>query len=416
MNLGGLSHSSTGCDSPHAAAARRTELRAEAADLGGASALVLFGDDPDAGIDISKAHPGSLPQFITGRSTLLSNLFRDEVGLRSARMAAERIAARSTELRTVRGIDAVRLAVGIARWRVGGVDFSAPVLLRPLAIRRHHSDFELKLQGAFEVNPELVRAARDHFGLTLDPAGLAALAYDGGIFKPQPVIDQLRALTHSIDTFAVHPRLVVSTFADVAGAMVRDMVDLDHPVLNALGGHAADRDQVAARREAPVVAGPDDRAPAAETLLLDADAEQEEVLARIAAGHSLVVSTLPGTGGTQTVINALGAFVRAGKRVLVVSARRSTLDGVRHRLAGIGLDGLAISPSDVRRDLIRAIARSEKATQPKAAEVDEALVRLRTVLRDYRRALTQPVGRTGASVLEATRRLTRLALLPVPPS
>src|SRR5690606_6052039 len=136
----------------------------------------------------------------------------------------------------------------------------------------------------------------------------------------------------------------------------------------------------------------------------------------IAAGHSLVVSTLPGTGGTQTVINALGAFVRAGKRVLVVSARRSTLDGVRHRLAGIGLDGLAISPSDVRRDLIRAIARSEKATQPKAAEVDEALVRLRTVLRDYRRALTQPVGRTGASVLEATRRLTRLALLPVPPS
>src|SRR5690606_19944553 len=86
------------------------------------------------------------------------------------------------------------------------------------------------------------------------------------------------------------------------------------------------------------------------------------------------------------------------------------------RLAGIGLDGLAISPSDVRRDLIRAIARSEKATQPKAAEVDEALVRLRTVLRDYRRALTQPVGRTGASVLEATRRLTRLALLPVPPS
>ena len=68
-------------------------------------------------------------------------------------------------------------------------------------------------------------------------------------------------------------------------------------------------------------------------LLLDADAEQEAVLARVIAGQSLVVHTLPGTGGTQTVINAVGALVREGRRVLVVSARRSTLDGVRHRLA-----------------------------------------------------------------------------------
>lgn len=416
MNLGELSDSSTGVEIAHAAEARRTALRAEAADLGGASPLVTFVDVPEAGIDISRAHPGSLPQFITGRSTLLSNLFRDEVGLRTARLAAERITARNTELRTVRGIDAVRLAVGLARWRLGGAGFAAPVLLRPLAIRRHHADFELKLQGSFEVNPELIRVAREHFGLTLDAAGLAALAYDGGIFKPQPVIDQLRALTSSIDTFAVHPRLVVSTFADVAGPMVRDMVDLDHPVLNALAGHAADREQVTAPRPEPGLTDPDDRAPASESLLLDADAEQEQVLARIAAGHSFVVSTLPGTGGTQTVINALGAFVRAGKRVLVVSARRSTLDGVRHRLAGVGLDGLAVSPANVRRDLIRAIARSEKATQPKATEVDDALVRLRAVLRDYRRALTQPVGRTGASVLDTTRQLTRLASLPVPPS
>lgn len=416
VTLGDLSDSSTGVGIAHAADARRAELRAQAADLGGGSPLVTFVDAPDAGIDISKAHPGSLPQFITGRSTLLSNLFRDEVGLRTARLAAERILARSTELRTVRGIDAVHLAVAVAKWRIGGTSFTAPVLLRPLAIRRHHNDFELKLQGAFEVNPELVHVLREHFGLELDPVRLAALAYDGGIFKPQPVVDQLRALTQAIDTFAVHPRLVVSTFADVASSMVRDMNDLDHPVLNALAGHIGDREQLSARREPPTIIGPDDRSPASDTMLLDADSEQEEVLARIAAGHSLVVSTLPGTGGTQTVINALGAFVRAGKRVLVVSARRSTLDGVRHRLAGIGLDGLAVSPARVHRDLITAIARSEKATQPKAAELDEALVRLRTVLRDYRGALSAPVGRTGSSVLDATRELTRLASLPVPPS
>ena len=140
MTLGDLGESSTGVDIAHAAEAARTLTRAEAADLGGPSPLVTFRDTTESGIDISKAHPGSLPQFITGRSTLLSNLFRDEVGLRTARMAAERITARNTELRTVRGIEAVRLAVGVARWRLGGADFSAPVRLRPLAIRRHHSD------------------------------------------------------------------------------------------------------------------------------------------------------------------------------------------------------------------------------------------------------------------------------------
>ena len=414
--IGDLHEPTTGVDIAHAAEAERTRLRAEAADLGGPSPLVSFRDSPESGIDISKAHPGSLPQFITGKSTLLSNLFRDEVGLRTARLAAERITAKNTELRTVRGIEAVHLAVGVARWRIGGAGFAAPVLLRPLAIRRHHSDFELKLQGAFEVNPELVRIARDHFGLSIDAASLAALAYDGGIFKPQPVIDNLRVMTRSIDTFSVEPRLVVSTFADVSGAMSRDAGSLDHVLLNALGGHVGDRERVTAPRATPHHTGPDDRAPASDNLLLDADAEQEAVLARIAAGHSLTVATLPGTGGTQTVINALGELVRAGKRVLVVSARRSTLDGVRHRLAGIGLDSLAISPASVRRDLVRAIGRNEKATPPKVSEVDDALVRLRTVLRDYRQALTAPIAGVDASVLDATRQLTRLASLPVPPS
>ncbi|WP_244632050.1 hypothetical protein [Microbacterium sp. Se63.02b] len=312
VSISDLHETATGVEIAHAAEAERTRLRAEAADFGGPSPLVSFRDGPESGIDISKAHPGSLPQFITGKSTLLSNLFRDEVGLRTARLAAERITAKNTELRTVRGIEAVHLAVGVARWRIGGAGFAAPVLLRPLAIRRHHSDFELKLQGAFEVNPELVRIAREHFGLSIDAAALAALAYDGGIFKPQPVIDSLRAMTRSIDTFSVEPRLVVSTFADVSGAMSRDGGSLDHVLLNALGGHVGDRERVTAPRATPHHTGPDDRSPASDNLLLDADAEQEAVLARVAAGHSLTVATLPGTGGRRLSSMRSGSWCAAG--------------------------------------------------------------------------------------------------------
>ncbi|ODT41688.1 MAG: AAA family ATPase [Microbacterium sp. SCN 70-200] len=392
----------------HIAQSERARLREEAAQLGGRSTLLHYTDAGDAGIDITKAHPGSLPQFITGRSTLLSNLFRDEVALRTARLAAERIAAKDVELRTARGLDTVHLAVAIAAWRIGGVSYAAPVLLRPLAIRRHHLDFDLKLHGSFTINPELVEAARTHFGIALDGRALAALAYDDGVFKPQPVIDHLRALTAHIDTFTVLPRLVVSTFADVASHMTRDSADLDHPVLNALAGHAADREELGIVHPLPTLIGADERPPASDRLLLDADAEQEAVLARILAGQSLTVQTLPGTGGTQTVINAVGELVRAGKRVLVVSARRSTLEGVRHRLGGIGLPALAVSPTQLHRDLIRAIGRNEKAEQPKVADVDDALVRLRTVLRDYREALTGRHAQLGISPLEALRTLTTI--------
>lgn len=400
----------------HAADAERERLRAEAAELGGRSTLLQFADDPESGIEFTKAHPGSIPPFITGKSTLLSNLFRDEVALRTAGIAASRITAKHLELRTVRGIDAVHLAVGLASWRIGGPSYTAPVLLRPMAIRRHHDDFEVKLHGAFTVNPELVRALREHFGIDLDGEALARIALADGVFKPQPVIDHLRAVTSSIETFSVRPRLVASTFADVGARMARDAADLAHPVLDALAGHAAAREEVMQEEPLPPRRGPDERPPASDTLLLDADAEQEDVLARIVAGQSVAVRTLPGTGGTQTIINAIGALVEAGRRVLVVSARRSTIDGVRHRLAGIGLPGLAVAPSSLRRDLIRAIGRNEKAENPALAEVDEALVRLRGVLVDYREALTARDARLGVSALEALRTLTQLAAKDPPPA
>ncbi|MBW9122436.1 AAA family ATPase [Microbacterium trichothecenolyticum] len=400
----------------HVAETERDRLRLQSAALGGRSTLLHFVDGQDAAIEITKAHPGSLPQFITGRSTLLSNLFRDEVALRNARLAAQSITAKDQELRTTRGLDTVRLAVGLATWRVAGITWSAPVLLRPLAIRRHHGDFELKLHGTFVVNPELIRAMRTHFGIMIDAGGLAALAYEGGVFKPQPVIDHIRALTASIDSYAVKPRLLVSTFADIGGDMALDASDLDHRVLNALAGHVADRESLTIRRDGPEPTSPDDRAPAADMLLLDADSEQERVLARIADGQSLVIHTLPGTGGTQTVINAVGALVRDGKRVLVVSARRSTLDGVRHRLAGIGLPGLAVSPDRLQRDLIRAIGRNEKAEAPKVSDIDDALVRLRSVLRDYRSAVTAKHPDFGVSVLDILRELAELAERGVAPT
>jgi hypothetical protein len=390
--------------------------REQLAQVGGPSPLLHFVDAPRTRIELSTTHPGGLAQFITGKSTLLSNLIRDDLALRSAKLAAAEIATKGLELATARGLDAVHLGIGIAQWQHDGEDFLAPVLLRPLAIRRYGKDFELRLRGLPFLNPELAHALTEQFGVTLDADAFVALAEEDGSFKPNKVIDRLRGLTSHLEWFNVQPRLVVSSFVDVSRRMREDAAELEHPVLDALAGNPAAKWAVEESYAPVEPQHPDDRAPEMDTLLLDADAEQENVIAQIAAGNSVVVKTLPGTGGTQTIVNALGCLVNQNKRVLVVSPRRSTLTGIGRRLGDIGLPGFAVSPSSLRRDLIRSIGRNEKARPASLTDIDDAMVRLRKVLLDYRAAIARQDPVIGISVLDCLTELSRLALLPNPPS
>ena len=388
----------------------------ELAAIGGRSPLLHFVDTPRTRIELGTTHPGGLAQFITGKTTLLSNLIRDDVALRSAKVAAGLIAAKGVELASTRGIDSIHLGIGIAEWTFDGIEYKAPVLLRPLAIRRHGRDFEVRLRGRAFLNPQFARVLDEQFSLRLDAESFVALTDDDGSFKPNPVIDRLRGLTSHLEWFSVSPRLVVSSFADVAPGLVHDARELDHPVLDALAGNPTAKWTVEEAFSEVQALPADLRPPQTDTLLLDADSEQENVIAQVAAGNSIVVRTLPGTGSTQTIVNAIGALVGQNKRVLVVGARRASLQGVAQRLGDIGLQGLAVTPATLRKDIIRSIARSEKARAPHVGEVDDALVRLRTVLMDYRGALAKPDPVLGISVLDCVTELSRLALLPTPPA
>jgi hypothetical protein len=96
--------------------------------------------------------------------------------------------------------------------------------------------------------------------------------------------------------------------------------------------------------------------------------------------------------------------------VLVVGSRRASLDGIAHRLGQVGLAGAAVTTAGIRRELIQSISRNEQAERPRVADVDDALVRLRKVLLDYRGGLTRPDAELGVSVLDALGELSRLAL------
>ncbi|HEY8588994.1 MAG TPA: DUF4011 domain-containing protein [Naasia sp.] len=389
--------------------------RAELAGVGGPSPLLHFVDSPRTRIELGTTHPGGLAQFITGKTTLLSSLIRDDLAFRTASIAASNMTAKGVELVSTRGIDSIHLAIGIVEWKHEKKEYRAPLLLRPLALRRYGRDFELRLKGVPFLNPALSRAMREHYSIPLDPAEFVALAGTGNTFKPQAAIDRLRDLTSHLAWFSVHPRLVASSFADIAPRMLADAENLDHPVIDALAGNPNARWRISESYTPAEPVSQDDRPPASDTLVLDADPEQEFVVAQIAAGNSVVVKTLPGTGATQTIVNALGCLVAQHKRVLVVSPRHASLAALSERLVETGLPGIAIAPRSVRRDVIQGINRNEKATERNTAEVDDALVRLRSVLLDYRDALSRRDPVLGVSALDALAELASLSLLPDPP-
>ena len=120
------------------------------------------------------------------------------------------------------------------------------------------------------------------------------------------------------------------------------------------------------------------------------------------------MSELARSGEQRLQAHELAVRCRApGKFLETILVDLRTAGFVESRRGQRGGHTLAVPPEDIMiGDLIRAIGRNEKAEQPKVADVDDALVRLRTVLRDYRDALTQRHPQLGISPLEALRTLT----------
>jgi hypothetical protein len=72
-------------------------------------------------------------------------------------------------------------------------------------------------------------------------------------------------------------------------------------------------------------------------LVMDADSSQFSALADIGDGKNLAVEGPPGTGKSQTIVNAIAGALGSGKRVLFVAEKLAALNVVKSRLEAIGL-------------------------------------------------------------------------------
>lgn len=394
----------------------------------GTDTLLRFAGSASNSIDITHAHPSGLAQFMAGRRTRLSMLLRDPEAFTPGFRTARALRAKIQELSDERGIDVGYLAAGVVSWRAivegRSEQFSAPVMLVRISLAaRDSDDFDIQISGRAQVNPALIRYFTDQQGIHIDVDALYAAAYMTARFDPRQAMDELRRQLADAAGVVVEHRLLASTFADVADPANPETIDTDHPIISrlmAVHDDGASPEPVAEPQME--VLSSDERNPADELLVLDADASQQEVLDLVEAGESVAVSSPPGTGQTQTALNAAALLAGQGKRVLVVAERRQTAAEFVERLDDLELGSLAlriapeVDAEALRRQLTKAILRNERAQQPDLGSLHQTLTRHRHALLDHVRSLHNVRERWGCSPYQAMQELARLTSMLPPPS
>ncbi|MDO5743528.1 MAG: DNA helicase [Micrococcaceae bacterium] len=412
----------------------------------GTDTLLRFAPSVSNSIDITHAHPSGLAQFLAGRRTRLSTLLRDSDQYDSARRTADALRSKIRELWDERGIDVGYLSAGLANWRAvhegRSEQFSAPIMLGRivLSIREDQEDFEIQLMGRAELSPALLRYFKRQHHNEIDVEAINAAAYSIARFDPTRAMDALRTQVADVSSMVVAHRLLISTFADLADPADPGTIDPQHPVLAKLldSEVSGSRPDQATPRTDPVKTSTpanasgkhggqrkrrssDDRDPADELLLLDADESQQGALDLIEAGESVAISAPAGSGQTQTALNAAAVLAAQGKRVLVVAERRSSAEEFVSRFTDLELAGTALllspedDPDDLRNLLTRAILRNERATEPQLGKLHEALRGHRHALLEHVHSLHSTRARWGCSPYQAMQELARLSsLAPAP--
>lgn len=405
----------------------------------GPDTLLDFNQVDNVCIDLTEANASGQAQLLMGRSTRLSTILRDSHDFARAAAAAQALRTKVHELSTQHGLDAAYLAAGTASWlgqdpatseehlslgasHGGGQRrFIAPVLLAPITIkpRRDHGDFDFKLVGPARLNPALVRRLMADHHVDLSTGELTGLAYGTRRLDPAPVLETLRSVASHVPGMHVEHRLLVSTFADLHDRPSDDSVPVRTEVVRALAQLKEPGAQVPQIQPISSTAVPlDHRDPQDELLLLDADASQQEVVDLAAEGHSFVVRAAPGTGHIATAVNTVGALIAQGRSVLVLAERRSTLADFHRGFEMLGLSSAVLrlgshsTGEDLAQQLIAAITRNERSTEPDVAALHEQLRTSRAKLAGHMESLHSHRPRWGASPYQAMQALADLTSRP----
>lgn len=400
----------------------------EIIDFGPANTLLHYKDTRTQTIDLTNAEPDAMANLLAGRRTLLSTLVVDRDALGAALDRARTLRRRIVMVAEEQGLEIGRLARGLIRVEPPAGrrpramrPLRAPLLLHPVRIEARtatEADYVLEVDQEAEINPVLLVALRDHFGVDLQiddvtAALTAALAQStDGAGQVQAVHDALREqLGTGGGAVELESRIVIGGFAFDKLPMVEDLrssVDLlaQHDVIAAAAGDQAAVASLSDISGAQAVHESDDVAPVDEFLVHPADSSQHRALQAILGGRHVVIQGPPGTGKSQTIANAIASAAAAGKSVLFVAEKRAAIEAVTERLADCGLTELVFdlhgdrTRREVASQVAASLVRAGTATRPDVDDLHRELTAARRALVQHEERMHEKRGPWGLCAYE----------------
>lgn len=304
------------------------------------------------------------------------------------------------------GVNVLQAAFGFLEWKepTGQAVCMAPLVLASVDVEkvRTQGGFEFWVKGRgedIETNLVLAEKLKIDFGLELP-------AFDGGSIE-----DYFQIVTDSSPSnldFSVRRQVVFGVFPSARMAMYHD-----------LNTEQNKYDQSDVLKSILVGSGSSEAAPFADeyevdspeiekkvpNIVLDADSSQYCTLVDIADGKNVAVEGPPGTGKSQTIVNAIAAALSDGKRVLFVAQKMAALEVVRSRLDAIGL-GEFVLPLQAERSTREKVINSVRDridVRPTFNKQEyetkrSSLKQYRSELAEYVDVISQPFGNAGFTV------------------
>lgn len=393
-------------------------------DLSGRNRLLYFTMSTLGTLDLTPGMgpdpaPEVVSRLLTGTQVELKALFPDRERRLDATKRCRAVAGKARELFEERGLAALYVTYGVARWdeKTSRALPAAPVLMLPLMldpISPVGDEWWLQLSGTIELNPSLLQKVSRDFGVDLDEDELVGDtdAVPGDL---DAVLERIRTAATGVSGFAIDPGVVVGTFTYRKLPMVRDLEEnleaaIGHDIVAALAG---DREAQAAIRTRSQVVDIETVAkldPRDEHIVVDADSTQSQAIESVAAGADLVIHGPPGTGKSQTIANLIATLAADGRSVLFVAEKRAAVDAVLRRLEAVGLGDLVMDlhGKRVSRRAIAAALR-DALERPSAEAVDaddteelhRQLVQRRDDLDTHVSVLHRPHAPWDATIYEA---------------
>ena len=305
------------------------------------------------------------------------------------------------------GINVLHVAYGFVEWSEPNQTETsfAPLILAAIEIKKNRTPngSEFWISGVGD-EPELNAV----FAEKLKEFGIELPVYDGGPLEPY--FATVTALEPKSITWKLRRQVAIGVFPSARMAMYHDL-DPAHPAISeseivstllagALEGTALpfseeyNVDEPDIERLVPY-------------LVLDADSSQHSALVDIALNKNLAIEGPPGTGKSQTIVNAIAAALASGKKVLFVAEKLAALNVVKSRLEAIGI-GEFLLPLQAERSTREQVVASLRARvamdRPAGARDYEAQLeqfrRARAELAEYIAIITTSFAESGMTVHE----------------